>query len=210
MEAMVQYPRAGGRGGMLLILSRSWSLFAIRGCAAVCFGLGVVLWPAWTAEYLVFLFGAFAVVDGLAHGWFGMRLRHLTGYWWLAAVRSVLGIVPGMILLSRPAPFQSEMLGWIAAWALFTGVLEMMEGVGLGGPDSPERLLILLGVQAVAVGAAILVRPSNAEVIVPLAGYSVITGLLLLGVAARLRTLTRRMEQSHPEFWACGPDPFGR
>jgi uncharacterized membrane protein HdeD (DUF308 family) len=61
---------------MLETLARYWWVVAVRGVAAVLFGLMAVIWPAITVTVLVLLFGAYALVDGvlaLATAIFGGR-----------------------------------------------------------------------------------------------------------------------------------------
>ena len=50
---------------MLEHLSRYWWTLAIRGALAVLFGLAALIWPDITLRVLVWLFGFYAVVDGL-------------------------------------------------------------------------------------------------------------------------------------------------
>lgn len=185
---------------MLLVLSESWKMLACRGVAAMGFGVSALLWPDETAGVLVFLFGGFALVDGLVHGWFGSRIRDFAHRGWLASLRSTAGVVPGLITLLLPGSVLPELLRWIAGWTIVTGALEITEGLWLRREGHRERLLVLLGLQSVAIGGVLLFRSSVAVGL--LAGYSVLVGFLLLVLAARLRTITRGVRHSHPEFWA--------
>lgn len=189
---------------MLLVLSESWKMLAYRGVAATGFGISALLWPDEIAEVIVFLFGGFALVDGLVHAWFGARIRDFAHRGWLASLRSTAGVVPGLIALLLPGLVLPELLYWIAAWAVATGALEITEGLWLRRERHRERLLVLLGLLSVTIGAVLLFRSSAAILgaIGVLAGYSVLSGLLLLALAARLRTITRGVRHTHPEFWA--------
>ena len=50
---------------MLETLTRHWWVLAVRGGAAVLFGLLALIWPGITVLALVLLFGAYALVDGV-------------------------------------------------------------------------------------------------------------------------------------------------
>ena len=51
---------------MLGLVARDWWVFAIRGIAALVFGILAFIWPETTLTVLVFLFGAYVLVDGVA------------------------------------------------------------------------------------------------------------------------------------------------
>ena len=50
---------------MLGLVARDWWVFAIRGIAALVFGVLAFIWPETTLTVLVFLFGAYVLVDGV-------------------------------------------------------------------------------------------------------------------------------------------------
>ena len=50
---------------MLGLVARDWWVFALRGIAALVFGILAFIWPETTLTVLVFLFGAYVLVDGV-------------------------------------------------------------------------------------------------------------------------------------------------
>jgi uncharacterized membrane protein HdeD (DUF308 family) len=50
---------------MLILWIGDWRAVALRGLAALAFGIFILAWPHLTLWALVGLFGAFALVDGL-------------------------------------------------------------------------------------------------------------------------------------------------
>ena len=48
-----------------MVLARNWGAIAVRGIAAILFGLLTFVLPGVTLAALVLLFGAYALVDGL-------------------------------------------------------------------------------------------------------------------------------------------------
>ena len=65
----------------MLELSRSWWILAVRGAAAVIFGLLALIWPQITLLALVLVFGAYAFIDGV----FALVAPPVGGSWPAAA-----------------------------------------------------------------------------------------------------------------------------
>lgn len=189
---------------MLLVLSKSWSVLAYRGTTAIGFGISAVLWPQETVRLLVPTFGWFALFDGAVHAWFACRISAFVHRAWLVWLRSGVGVILGLIALLFPVVVLAGLLHWIAGWAFATGGLEIAQGVWLRREEHRERLLLLLGFSSVLLGGLLALRspPIPLGALGLLAGYSLAIGLLLLSLAARLRTLTHRLESTCPELWA--------
>src|SRR4051812_32809674 len=118
---------------MLEILSRYWWAVVLRGVAGVLFGLLALIWPQITLWALVVLFGAYALVDGvitLVTAFGGNRERAGSSRGWLI-VEGIAGIVIGILTFVWPGVTALALLWLIAAWALVTGVLEIIAAVRL-------------------------------------------------------------------------------
>ena len=84
------------------LLARNWWLLALRGLAGVLFGILAFVWPAITLFVLVYLFGAFALVNGICSlvlAWYAPR-----GYPRFGALilGGILSIVAGLIAFFLP------------------------------------------------------------------------------------------------------------
>lgn len=51
---------------MLSLMARNWWAIALRGVAAIAFGILTIALPGLTLLSLVFLFGAYALIDGVS------------------------------------------------------------------------------------------------------------------------------------------------
>lgn len=52
---------------LLVVIDGNWKRHAVRGAAALAFGVLTLVWPGLTVLVLVALFGAFALIDGATH-----------------------------------------------------------------------------------------------------------------------------------------------
>lgn len=179
---------------MLQALSRYWWAVALRGAAAVIFGLIALIWPGITVLVLVALFGAYALVDGvtaLGSTIFGSR-GPTGGRGWLV-VEGITGILVGVLTFAWPGTTTLVLLWLIAAWALVTGVLEIVAAIQLRREIRGEWRLILSGGLSVLFGILLAALPATgALALVYLIGaYAIVFGVVLLGLGLRLRRLRR-------------------
>jgi uncharacterized membrane protein HdeD (DUF308 family) len=175
----------------LTALSRNWWAIAIRGVAAIVFGILAFVWPGITLAALILLFGAYAVVDGIftliaaLRG--GDRDRHRG---WLV-LEGVVSIGAGIVAFAWPGLTALALVFVIAAWAIVTGVLEIVAAVRLRKHIRNEWWLVLGGVLSVAFGVLLLVAPAVGALALVfwIGAYAILFGALLLGLAFRLRQL---------------------
>ncbi len=177
---------------MLDVLARYWWAVVLRGAAAVLFGLIALIWPTITLIVLVALFGAYCLVDGivaLATAIFNGPAATGRRPW--LAVEGVAGVLAGIVTFAWPGITTLVLLWLIAAWALVTGVMEIVVAVRLRRELQGEWLLILGGALSVLFGILLAVWPaSGALALVFLIGvYALVFGAVLVMLGLRLRRL---------------------
>ena len=183
---------------MIVLLIGDWRKLAVRGVAAMLFGLLTLVWPSITLTALVLLFGAYALVDGamiLAATLRGEPETRGERGW--SIVQGVTGIAAGIVTFAWPGITALVLLYLIAAWAVVTGVLELATAVRLRRTLRQEWLLVLAGVTSVLFGTLLVIFPgSGALAITWLIGwYALVTGSLELALAYRLHKLESSLER---------------
>src|SRR5215212_9659619 len=118
---------AGAGGPVLPVLSRNWWVLALRGLAAIVFGVlaGLVaaFWPGLTALALLYFIAAWAIVSGILEIVGAIRLRQEIEGEWALGLSGVLSVLFGVLLAAIPAPAGLLSLVWlIGAYALAFGV----------------------------------------------------------------------------------------
>jgi uncharacterized membrane protein HdeD (DUF308 family) len=186
---------------MLAIVARNWWTLVLRGVVAILFGVVAWIWTGDTLRVLVYLFGAYALVDGV----FALAAIVIgggrEGRWLPLLIEGIAGIAAGIATLLWPDLTALALLYFIAAWALVTGVFEVVAAVHLRREIEDEWLLGLSGLASVVFGLLLVVaRPDQgALAIVWLIGlYAIIFGALLVGVGLRLRGMADRLPTDRP------------
>ena len=181
----------GGTGQPVLpILARNWWVLALRGLVAIVFGLLAFLWPGITLWALILLFGAYMLLDGVFAIVAGVRAAGNEARWWLLLVEGILGVLAGIVAFLWPGLTALALLYFIAAWAIVTGIFEIVGAIRLRREIEGEWALILGGALSVLFGVLLIAIPAPAGILslVWLIGaYAVAFGVLLLILAFRLR-----------------------
>lgn len=177
---------------MLFLLVGDWRSLALRGAAALIFGILALVWPGLTLWALVVLWGAYVLVDGISM-LAGVAAR-VPGTEMRRAVlifEGIVGVVIGVVTFVWPDITALALLYVIAAWALITGALELAAAVRLRAVIDNEWFLGLIGVLSILFGISLIITPgAGALVITWLIGwYAVLTGVLLGALAWRMRKL---------------------
>ena len=176
---------------MLETLTRNWWLLAVRGALAVLFGFVALIWPGITVLALVLLFGAYALVDGVMALYTALFDRGRPGgrgAGWLV-LEGVAGVLAGIGAVVWPGITALVLLYLIAAWALVTGVAEILTAIRLRREIEGEWLMILSGALSILFGVLAFLFPSaGALAVVWLIGaYAIAFGVVMAILAFRLR-----------------------
>jgi uncharacterized membrane protein HdeD (DUF308 family) len=177
-------------------LPRHWWLVAVRGLAAIIFGVLAFIWPGITLAVLVLFFGAYAIVDGAVA--IVVAVRTGGNLRWAALLEGIVGIIAGIVAFIWPGLTALALLFVIAAWAILTGALEVVAAIRMRNVIDNEWTLVIAGVLSVLFGVVLLAQPgAGALAIVWLIGlYAVLFGIALLALSWRLRGLQQRIDST--------------
>jgi uncharacterized membrane protein HdeD (DUF308 family) len=172
-------------------LVRRWWMPVVRGLFAIAFGVLCFVAPGSSLFALVLLFGAYALVDGV------LNLGHAIGggrqNWPALLFSGLVGIAAGVLTFMWPKITAVALVLVIAAWAIITGVAALVAAVKLRKAIHGEWLLALEGVLSIALGVLLFLRPGAGALalVIWIGAYAVVSGILLLALGFRLRSLGR-------------------
>ncbi len=180
----------GNNLGNSRISSRYAWVTGLRGIIAILFGLAVIIFPISAIIVLVYLFGAYALVDGIVAIVVSLEERRGFRRWWLLLIEGLIGVIIGILTFVSPIGTAFALLLFIAAWAVITGIVEIVSAFSVRTSVAQEWALGIGGALSLLLGILLFLRPgAGIFTIVLLIGfYAIMFGVLLLVRAFQLRS----------------------
>lgn len=178
---------------MPLLLAEHWWSPVLRGLLAIVVGVIALALPGITVGALVILFGAYALIDGIAAFIAAFRSSRAHERWGMLLLEGLAGIATAAITVFWPPLTALVLVYLIGAWALVTGVLEVAAAIKLRQFIAGEWLLALSGIASLLFGILVLTMPlAGALAIAMLVGvYSLAFGFILVSFGIRLRSWSK-------------------
>jgi uncharacterized membrane protein HdeD (DUF308 family) len=182
---------------MLDVLTRNWWAMAIRGLAAIIFGILAFIWPGITLLALALLFGAYALVNGVFAIIAAVQEAGRGERWLALSVEGIIGIAAGTIAFLWPGLTALGLVLLIAAWAIVTGALAVITAIRLRREIEGEWFMALLGILSILFGLFITIFPmiGALSLVWAVGAFAIAFGVLMLVLAFRLRGIH---VQRHP------------
>jgi uncharacterized membrane protein HdeD (DUF308 family) len=180
---------------MTFALARNWWSLVVRGLLGILIGLITFVWPGITLTALVFLFAGYALVDGAVSLAGAIHAAQAHERWGALLIGGFLGIVAAVITVFWPAITALSLVLVIAAWAILTGIAEMVAAVKLRKYISGEWLLALAGIASVIFGVLVAAVPLAGALVITIwfGAYALLFGIMLVALGFRLRTWERAL-----------------
>lgn len=178
-------------------LARIWKATALRGALAIAFAFVILIWPDIGLTALIALFGAFALVSGVASivGAFTVPLGRSRRAW--LAFDGLLGVAVGIVVFVWPDLSALGLLYAIGAWAIASGIFELSLAFVLPFSGGRSLLLGLEALLSVAFGVIMFWHPGAGAValLALVAAFALVTGVMQIAFALELRRVAGDLEQ---------------
>ena len=175
-----------------------WWLVLLRGILMVLFGIIALGRPGIALLTLVWVFGFYAILDGVAPIMIGVRARG-EPHWVWTIVQGVVSVLAGLVALIWPGVTALALLFVVAFWAIVLGISE------IGGAFAARRRgsnawgwTLAAGVLNVVFGVLLLIWPgSGVLTLVWLVGiFALAGGIALIVLAFRVRSVARSTDSA--------------
>lgn len=177
-----------------------WWLVLIRGILAVVFGVLALLAPITTFYAIVFVFAAYAIVEGVVEIAHAIRVRDRDRRWGWVLALGIIAALAGLVALAFPTfaglYFGTFILSLIALYAVLTGIAGFPAAASMtdGGRKALGYIVAVLTIVAgVVLAVVVLVNPARAVLsFLWIVGvWAIVTGVMLIVAAISARVATR-------------------
>ena len=182
----------------LSAFAANWRALALRGLAALIFGLVILFWQGLVFAVLALIFGIYALVDGGIVLVPALRTSDRGARRWLPLAEGMVGVVAGLAAVLWPAMTPRGLLYVIAGWAIATGTLKIETAITLRGEVENGWLLAGSGALSVLLGVVLAVLVGfDVQALAPFIGvFAIVVGLALFVFRTRVRQRHRQAQPS--------------
>jgi uncharacterized membrane protein HdeD (DUF308 family) len=185
---------------IIAVLARNWWAVGVRGILGILFGLIALFLPGATMLSLVFLFAAYAFIDGVFGIVSAVRAAREHERWGYLVLEALVNIAAAAVAVLWPGITVVAFVLVVAFWAIFTGILELAAAFRLDIVDG-RGWLIFGGIVSVLYGALLIVAPMVGAVVLTwwLGAYALVFGVCLVVLAFKLRDRLEHKQGSAPQ-----------
>ncbi|MFL5803467.1 MAG: HdeD family acid-resistance protein [Roseiflexaceae bacterium] len=168
-------------------LIRNWWIPVVRGVVGILFGVLVFAYPRTAVTVFVYLFGAYALVDGIIA--LALSFDVTRGRGWVL-LSGIAGIAAGILTFFYPSATAVALVYIVAAWAIITGIFEIMAALEWRQVLSDMWMLGLAGVLSIILGVLLFSSPSAGLLAwaYVIGFYAILYGVLYIVAGFRLKS----------------------
>ena len=113
-------------------LGVGWKYLVLRGAVAIVFGIVAMVWPQSTATALAFLWGVWALADGLGSLLQAFQPADSRSSRWLLVPMGLLALVAGLVAVTSPAMTAVALTWVLGIWLVVALASALAAAIGYG------------------------------------------------------------------------------
>lgn len=189
------------------LLGRVWWMPVLRGVLLVVLGLLMLVEPLRTLAALGWIYGAFAIADGLVVLAQAFLVRRRPGLgWWVA--EAIVSIAFGLLIMAWPGLTALVLFYLLALWALVVGVMALIvAATQFRARDLGWVGHLMFGLIAFLFGAMLAIQPQESlTVVVAMFGlFALIGGAVMIVAGFVTRSFGRQLKSFTESVESAGP-----
>jgi hypothetical protein len=152
----------------------------------VLLGIVALIWSGYILGIMVYFFAFFAIIGSIGTLAVGVSYskEQLPAPRWAMLLLGILGLIIGVATVAAPAFMTVAIIYFIGAWALVTGVGDLVHAFTRAAAGNPRLIMVVSGIISVLFGLLVLFYPPllTALLLVQVLGiYAILIGLLGVG-----------------------------
>lgn len=174
-----------------------WWLWLLRGALAILFGIVAWAWPGLTVVTLVWILGAYIIIDGVINiiGFF----KHHDLSWArriLLALWGVVQIIAGLVVWVAPGLGAVTVMVVFGVWVMLTGMFLLVGAFTKDGHMMSPWLQAIIGILGVLVGIYLVVNPGKGALasIWAIGTIAIAYGILMIIASFRIRSMRNDLD----------------
>jgi uncharacterized membrane protein HdeD (DUF308 family) len=166
-----------------------WLLILLRGIVAILFGIMAIISVEFTLLFLVYLFGAYVLLDGILAIIVSLQERKSSSAWLVVFLIGIVGIVVGVLSFIHPGNVALLIFYLVAAWLIIAGFFSVISA--LRRATGTEWLSIVGGILSIIVGIIFFFHPTSSilSIVWLLGVFALVYGIIQIVRAIQLRSL---------------------
>jgi uncharacterized membrane protein HdeD (DUF308 family) len=166
-----------------------WLLILFRGIIALLFGIMALISVEFTLFFLVYLFGAYVLIDGIMAIIVSLQERKATRAWLVVFLIGIVGIVVGILSFIHPGNVALLIFYLVALWLIIAGFFSVISA--LFRANGVEWLAIVGGILSIIIGIIFFLHPSSSilSIVWLLGAFALIYGIIQIIRAFQVKSL---------------------
>ena len=166
-----------------------WLLMLFRGIIALLFGIMAIISVEFTLLFLVYLFGAYVLIDGILAIIVSLQERRSSSAWLVVFLIGIVGIVVGVLSFIHPGNVALVIFYLVAAWLIIAGLFGVISS--LLRASGTEWLSIIGGILSIIVGIVFFLHPTSSilSIVWLLGVFALVFGIIQIIKAFQVKAL---------------------
>ena len=166
-----------------------WLLILFRGIIALLFGIMAIISIEFTLLFLVYLFGAYVLIDGILAIIASLQERKSSRAWLVVFLIGIVGIAVGVLSFIHPGNVALLIFYLVALWLIIAGLFGVI--ASLLRASGTEWLSIIGGILSIIVGIVFFLHPTSSilSIVWLLGVFALIYGIFQIIKAFQVKSL---------------------